>query len=122
MAKKDDSKHANGSLKKPLKWKKLDSRGEFLEWEDGQARDFKEYLGFTPSEKEDSSGIHRFKQFDGTVVAQYDCATLHRQLVEDPYPIGQPVRLEFNGLKKAKRGGKYKDFQVYAPQTEEVEG
>jgi hypothetical protein len=98
------------SPKKPMKWKKLED-ASISDWEPGEEKEFAEYLGFTPSEKENMSGKHKFRDLEGVIKEEWDCAVLRRKL--QSCPVGAPVKLKFLGKKKGKNGTHFKDFDVF---------
>jgi hypothetical protein len=109
MAKTNATSSKQKPVKKSGQWVKLEG-STINEWKVGETREYDEYLGFTPSEKENMSGRHKFKDAKGAVQELWDCAQLQRKLQE--CPTGAAVRLTYNGKLKGKTGTMYKDYDV----------
>jgi hypothetical protein len=99
-----------------IKWKKLAGSGH--SWNPqtpGETRIYTQYLKFEPSAGSGTSGKHYFLREDGTEEWIFDCKMLSDQLTEAV--IGSPVRIVFDGKRKAQNGATYKRFDVSVPEA-----
>jgi hypothetical protein len=94
------------------KWKKLSGGGN--NWNPqtaGESREYARYVRFEPSAGAGTSGKHHFECDGGGEEWVFDSKMLRDHLTDDV--IGKPVKIVFDGKKKAQNGATYKRFDVY---------